>query len=415
MAADTANGSARNKIIELERKLAQALVERDDLARDVEALCMETTANTTFSSSSVLRERIFSTGEPQSAPPDPLFRPNPTSHHLTHLDTSLLIPSCAEKELSKTRSEVVDVIAERESLREDLREVREAKRAGDTSYREQAERLQALEREVTFYRQQAAAAISQRDSTAWECEQLRQAAVEAEARARDAGGKAEAAEAERAVADRRAAEATARADDLSMAAAAAAAIPGLKSDLEKAREREKGLAARIEKLQAEVKEAKEAGAGAEAARAAAAAEAATAAESAAAQVEAAQSEAAAARKELGEVAQQKVEALMRLSEAEAARGRADAEVRRLAAELASARAQLGQAAQEKVAALMQVAELRAEADGGGSDAGSMRSGSARPTPKTSPAKATPESRWRWLGGGGSGRSASPVRSPVRSP
>ncbi len=52
----------RKRIGELEIKLAQALVERDDLARDVEALCMETTANTTFSSSSVLRERIYSSG-----------------------------------------------------------------------------------------------------------------------------------------------------------------------------------------------------------------------------------------------------------------------------------------------------------------------------------------------------------------
>lgn len=53
----------RKRISDLERRLAQALLERDDLARDVEALCMETTANSTFSSSSVLRERIFSTGK----------------------------------------------------------------------------------------------------------------------------------------------------------------------------------------------------------------------------------------------------------------------------------------------------------------------------------------------------------------
>jgi len=52
---------------DLERRLAQALAERDDLARDVEALCMETSANTTFSSSSVLQERIFSTGAPPAA------------------------------------------------------------------------------------------------------------------------------------------------------------------------------------------------------------------------------------------------------------------------------------------------------------------------------------------------------------
>ncbi len=298
----------------------------------------------------------------------------------------------------------MDTVAERDSLREDLREVRGAKRAGDQSFRDQAERLHALEREVTFYRQQAAAAISQRDSTAWECEQLRQAAVEAEARARDAEGKAETAEVERAVADRRATEATARVEDLSAAAAEAAAIPGLKSDLEKAKGREKALTKRIEGLQAEGKAAQEA-----------AAQAATTVEESASRIKLLQSEAAAAREELGEVAQQKVEALVRLSEAEAARGRADAEVRRLREELAAAKEQLGQAAQEKVAALMQVAELRAEADGAESDAGSLRSGSARPTPKSSPMKATPESRWRWLGGGGSGRSASPVRSPVRSP
>jgi hypothetical protein len=58
--ADASN--LRKQMLILEKKLAQALCERDDLARDVEALCMETTANTSFSSSSVLRERIFATG-----------------------------------------------------------------------------------------------------------------------------------------------------------------------------------------------------------------------------------------------------------------------------------------------------------------------------------------------------------------
>jgi hypothetical protein len=57
------DASNRRLIQKLEQQLAQALCERDDLARDVEALCMETTANTTFSSSSVLRERIFATGK----------------------------------------------------------------------------------------------------------------------------------------------------------------------------------------------------------------------------------------------------------------------------------------------------------------------------------------------------------------
>lgn len=51
-----------NQLAVLERRLAQALAERDGLARDVESLCLETSANTTFSYSSVLQERIFSAG-----------------------------------------------------------------------------------------------------------------------------------------------------------------------------------------------------------------------------------------------------------------------------------------------------------------------------------------------------------------
>jgi len=54
--------SLRKKIIDLESKLSQVELERDDLARDVEALCMETTANTSFNMSSVLSERIFVAG-----------------------------------------------------------------------------------------------------------------------------------------------------------------------------------------------------------------------------------------------------------------------------------------------------------------------------------------------------------------
>ena len=54
--------SLRKKIIDLESKISQIELERDDLARDVEALCMETTANTSFNMSSVLSERIFVAG-----------------------------------------------------------------------------------------------------------------------------------------------------------------------------------------------------------------------------------------------------------------------------------------------------------------------------------------------------------------
>ena len=46
---------------ELQRKLDEALRERDDLVRDLEAFCLSD-GGTTFNSSSVLQERIYSTG-----------------------------------------------------------------------------------------------------------------------------------------------------------------------------------------------------------------------------------------------------------------------------------------------------------------------------------------------------------------
>ena len=52
----------RRHLVELESKLAEVRLERDDLARDVEALCIGTTGNVTFDSSSVLNERIFVSG-----------------------------------------------------------------------------------------------------------------------------------------------------------------------------------------------------------------------------------------------------------------------------------------------------------------------------------------------------------------
>lgn len=52
----------RRKIKILEEKLAVAVQERDDLTRDLENLCLSEGFNTSFSSSSVLSERIYSTG-----------------------------------------------------------------------------------------------------------------------------------------------------------------------------------------------------------------------------------------------------------------------------------------------------------------------------------------------------------------
>ena len=48
---------------DLEAKLARAIAEKEELARDVEALCMQGSDVLTFTTSSVLQERIIYTGD----------------------------------------------------------------------------------------------------------------------------------------------------------------------------------------------------------------------------------------------------------------------------------------------------------------------------------------------------------------
>jgi DNA repair exonuclease SbcCD ATPase subunit len=62
----------------------------------------------------------------------------------------------AEKELGRIKSQLQTVIEERDTLRDDLRGVKEAKRQADVELKQQQERVQALDRELAFYQQQAA-------------------------------------------------------------------------------------------------------------------------------------------------------------------------------------------------------------------------------------------------------------------
>ena len=59
-----ADQDLRKQCKELAKKLQDALRERDQLVLDLEAMCLAD-SNTTFNSSSVLQERIFSTGKRQ--------------------------------------------------------------------------------------------------------------------------------------------------------------------------------------------------------------------------------------------------------------------------------------------------------------------------------------------------------------
>jgi len=62
---ESTNGAAANaadRVKVLERELARVTAQRDDLAADVEALCMQQGSESIFASSStVLRERILAT------------------------------------------------------------------------------------------------------------------------------------------------------------------------------------------------------------------------------------------------------------------------------------------------------------------------------------------------------------------
>lgn len=172
MAAPAADpGALAKQCKELQRKLDEALRERDDLVRDLESFCLND-GGTTFNSSSVLQERIYSTGtaqrpawesschnwvlgagvlpipcccsraaEPAVCAAAPLAQP--TSHPTAPLST--------EKELAQNRAALAATTAERDNLREDLAAVKEAKRRAEQGFKAQLDRATALDKELAFY------------------------------------------------------------------------------------------------------------------------------------------------------------------------------------------------------------------------------------------------------------------------
>lgn len=277
-----------------------------------------------------------------------------------------------------------------------MREVKESKRLADQSFRQQASNVQILEREVAFYRQQAAQALSDRDNATWECEHLRQRTLTADTQAREAAAKVEKESGKRTLAERRAAEAENRAAELEGSAAEAKIIPTLRVELTQAGARVQDLQSQVEKLNSELKSAVQAREFAESALERVQVDSAL-------KLQEAEAACAAAIDELNDVTKQKVEALVRLSQAEAARTQADGEIGRLRQALSNAEDRLRTATQEKVEALMQVAELKRGAEG------SEGLRSKPTTPHSSPAKASNsialnKERSSWLG--------SPVKSPT---
>ncbi|KAL3159975.1 hypothetical protein ABBQ38_010362 [Trebouxia sp. C0009 RCD-2024] len=127
------------RLKQLEKQLSKVTLQRDELQRDVETLCMQGSGNSIFDSSSVLSERIYAN----------------------------------EQEISKTRSQLEAVTEERDHLREDLKGYRDTKRQSDNGWRAEKQRVQALEKELAFYQTHSTKAFADRDQAVLEAEQLK--------------------------------------------------------------------------------------------------------------------------------------------------------------------------------------------------------------------------------------------------
>lgn len=169
---------------ELERQLANARLERDLLQKDVEALCLQSGRGSLWSSSTVMIERL----------------------------------RAAEGELARTQAQLMHAALERDGVKEDLVQVKSAKRDIDNSLLQATQRTEALAKELAFYQGQAATVLAERDAAAFEAEQLKRRLAQAEQAARE--GEERAAAQAKAAAAAAQAEAAGSARDLAAAQAA---------------------------------------------------------------------------------------------------------------------------------------------------------------------------------------------------
>lgn len=105
--------------------------------------------------------------------------PLPGSEACPSTAPQIICPSCfapgAEKELAAHRVALSAVTQERDSLREDLAEVKAAKRRAEQGFKQQLERAAALDRELAFYQGQSARVMGERDRAVYEGEELKAA------------------------------------------------------------------------------------------------------------------------------------------------------------------------------------------------------------------------------------------------
>ncbi|KFM24491.1 hypothetical protein F751_3209 [Auxenochlorella protothecoides] len=194
----------------LRARLAQSELDKAALQSDVEMLCLQTTSNTTFNSSSVLQERIRYT----------------------------------DKELSSCRAALAASQAQASSLGEDLRALKAAHRDTGARLRDALDRSALLDRELAFYQTSSARAVADRDRTAYEAEGLRERTLALETRLEDAEGHAATQGAARLAAEER--EAVLRAEVAAQKVSALLRLSEAEGLLARYKERVASLAASLE-------------------------------------------------------------------------------------------------------------------------------------------------------------------------
>lgn len=131
----------QQRVKELEKQLKSLVAERDQLAKDVEELCLQNSGSMFSGSSYVLSERIAST----------------------------------ESELRDAKKQIEAVVAERDQLAEELTTTRSMKQATETSLVYEKEQRSKAESDAQFYQGQVTKLIAERDHLERELSEYREA------------------------------------------------------------------------------------------------------------------------------------------------------------------------------------------------------------------------------------------------
>ncbi|GAX74638.1 hypothetical protein CEUSTIGMA_g2086.t1 [Chlamydomonas eustigma] len=145
-----------SRIRELEKKLASVCQERDDLQKDVEALCLQN-GSSMFSGSYVLAERV----------------------------------KALDADLKNARGNISSLQNEKDRLLEDVSNLKIAKIASETLNAQMSSRMGQLEKDVAYYQVQLSKVVAERDHSLFECDQLRAQAVQSDAICREERARAE--------------------------------------------------------------------------------------------------------------------------------------------------------------------------------------------------------------------------------